>query len=282
MEENAEELDYSANKAVSQKDGIELALRKALDQPLSRRKMLVIGTVTAGSAAGGALAAGSHFGLTKNVLSSLVSLFTTKGVAEAGYNVTYAAGSAISDVNRLSLRALWDAVVPGDWNGNIEDGGEPGADQTYVEAWLEQVAAGPTNPISWLTADFLNFWGADINAWAQVTTFWSQEYYQMPLGTSIVFPSTRQGKIILMMNLLIPGVETIFDLQYLGAIMLSKLAFFGDFYFEANDPTVSVGRAYCGAHLPPGTTPYAVDSYDKNLGISDKTLIKVNGLVNFP
>jgi|GEM_PF-2275887 hypothetical protein len=259
----------------SQKE-TEVAIGSLLKKPISRRVML-LGSGAAATGAAVASSLSTLVGSTKSLSGQQVAEADTVSV-----NVTYAAGSAISNANRLALRALWDAIVPGNWNGNQEDGGQPGADQTYVEAWLEQVATAPGSPISWLSADFLNFWGADINAWAQVTTWFTQEYYQLPLGISIIWPSTRQGKVRLMMNLLVPGVETIFDLQYLGGIMLARLAFFGDFYFEANYPTISVGRAYCGAHLPPGTTPYAVDSFNVDLGLSNPNLIVVNGLVNAP
>jgi hypothetical protein len=256
----------------------ETLISKFLTSKITRRKMI------AGTTVAGATAAGSSV-LLSSLSGSKASKF--EGILDSGtsypqLNVTYAGGSTISDANRLALRALWDAIVPGIWNGNEEDGSAPGADQTYVEAWLEQVATAPGQPISWLTAEFLNLWGADVNAWAQVTTFFTEEFYQLGLGTSIILPPTRQGKVILMMNLLVPGIETIFDLQYLGAIMLSKLAFFGDFYFEANDPSISVGRAYCGAALPPGTTPYQVDSFNLALGLNDPDTIIVNGLVNAP
>jgi hypothetical protein len=231
----------------------------------SRRQVIVGGLLAAGAlgAAGCVNGLGNPFP-------------TTEG------GVSYAAGSTISDENRLALRALWDAIVPGVWQGVAEDGTAPGADQTYVEAWLEKVAVSEVPSLSWLTAEFLNLWGADINAWAQVTTLFQKEFADLPLGTSIIDPSTRQGKVILMMNLLVPGIETIFDLQYLGAIMLSKLAFYGDFWFEANGSTTMVGRAYCGAHLPPGTTPYAVDSFNVQLGIEDPRLVVVDGLTNLP
>lgn len=232
--------------------------------PASRRQVLVGGLVAAG-----ALGAAGCVNDTGNPFPS-------------SPGVTYAAGSSISTNDRMALRALWDAIVPGDWMGVEEDGGAPGADQGNVEAWLEQIAVSEIPSLSWLTADFLNFWGADINAWAQVTTLFQKEYAQLPLGTTIIDPSTRQGKVLLMMNLLVPGIETIFDLQYLGGIMLAKLAFFGDFWFEANDPTTMVGRAYIGAHLPPITTPYTPNSYKANLGIEDSRLITVNGFTDLP
>ena len=186
--------------------------------------------------------------------------------------------STISNEHRLALRSLWDAVVPGNWNGNVEDSGAPGADQANVESWLEQLCNDLTGTgfIDWLSEEFLDLWGADIDAWAEVTTLGQQEFWQMPLGDTIIAPSTRQGKIILMQNLLVPGIETIFDLQYLGAIMLAKLAFFGDFWAEKNAPGISIGRAYCGAHLPPDTTPYNPDSFNSALGMDEPNLIQVN------
>lgn len=273
MQDEQKPIESKKQRTLSAQKETEAAFRQLLKKPFSRRAMLISSGAVV-SAATAVKAAG--------ILPNSSSKAEVAEADTVSVTVNYAAGSAISDANRLALRALWDAIVPGNWMGNQEDSGQPGADQTYVEAWLEQVATAPGSPISWLSADFLNFWGADINAWAQVTTWFTEEYYQLPLGTSIIFPSTRQGKVRLMMNLLVPGVETIFDLQYLGGIMLARLAFFGDFYFEANYPTISVGRAYCGAHLPPGTTPYQVDSFNTDLGLSNPNLIVVNGLVNAP
>jgi hypothetical protein len=257
-------LDTEGNASAEAAGALKSFVDSLMALPASRRQVLVGGLVAAG-----ALGAAS-------CVNDVGNPFPTPP------SVTYAAGSAISADDRLALRALWDAIVPGDWMGNEEDGGAPGADQAYVEAWLEQVAMAEIPSLGWLTADFLNFWGADINAWAQVTTLFQKDYAELPLGTSIIDPSTRQGKVILMMNLLVPGIETIFDLQYLGGIMLAKLAFFGDFWFEANDPTTMVGRAYIGAHLPPITTPYEPNSYNANLGMADSRLITVNGFTNLP
>lgn len=241
-------------------------LEKVVQLPATRRQVL-IGAVLGASALG---------------LASCVPGFGTPTPTPGPDGISYAAGTDISAENRLGLRALWDAIVPGDWLGVEEDDGAPGADQAFVEAWLEQVAVDKTKPVSWLTADFLNLWGGDVNAWAAVTTLFKKDFAQLPLGTSIIDPPTRQGKVILMMNLLVPGIETIFDLQYLGAIMLSKLAFYGDFWFEANDPTVRVGRKYIHMPLPPGTTKYKPNSYYKEMGMPDPRLVVVNGFINLP
>jgi hypothetical protein len=231
------------------------------------RRGFIAGSLVALGGVGAISAACSNLGGNPNPTTS-----TTSTTVALYQNPT------ISNEHRLSLRALWDAVVPGNWNGNVEDGGAPGADQANVEAWLEQVASdlSGTGFIDWLTEEFLDLWGADIDAWAQLTTLGSQEFWQMPLGDTIVDPSTRQGKIILMQNLLVPGVETIFDLQYLGAIMLAKLAFYGDFWAERNAPNVMIGRAYCGAHLPPGTTANPNASFGVDFGIHDPNLISVD------
>ncbi len=233
---------------------------------ISRRKF-VLGSILAMGAAGTVAAACGDIGGTPAPTTSTTS--TTIPLYE---------NSTISNEHRLSMRALWDAVVPGNWNGNIEDGGAPGADQANVEAWLEQTANTLTGTgfIDWLTESFLDFWGADIDAWAELTTLGQQEYWQMPLGDTIIDPSTRQGKIILMQNLLVPGIETIFDLQYLGAIMLAKLAFYGDFWAEQNAPTVSIGRAYCGAPLPPNTTANPKPGFGVPFGIPEPQLITVD------
>jgi hypothetical protein len=242
--------------------------------PIQRRTVLKGALVVVGATAAGA--AGASAGL-----RGLPGRGLARGDTVA-VPVTYAAGGAIWDSSRLALRALWDAVVPGIWEGNVEDGGQPGADQTYVQAWLEQVAVNYAGSISWLTTGFLNAWGIDLNAWARVNTWFMQNFDSLPLGTSIVWPATRQGKIRLMLNLLVPGIATLTNLQYFGAILLARLAFFCDFYFEANYPQISVGRAYCGAHLPPGTTPYPTFSFKLALGKSNPNLIVVNGKVSAP
>lgn len=231
------------------------------------RRKFIAGSFIALGGVGAISAACSDIGGTPAPTTSTTS--TTVALYES---------STISSEHRLSLRALWDAIVPGNWNGNVEDGGAPGADQANVEAWLEQVCSdiSGTGFIDWLTEEFLDLWGADIDAWAELTTLGSQEYWQMPLGDTIIDPSTRQGKIILMQNLLVPGIETIFDLQYLGAIMLAKLAFYGDFWAEKNAPQVSIGRAYCGVPLPPDTTANPNPTFGTDFGFHEPNLISVD------
>lgn len=238
------------------------------------RRRFIFGSVIALGGVGTIAAACSDIGGTPPPTTSTTST-----------SVALYENSTVSSEHRLSLRALWDAIVPGNWNGNVEDGGAPGADQANVEAWLEKLASdlSGTGFIDWLTEEFLDLWGADIDAWAEITTLGSQEYWQMPLGDTIIDPSTRQGKVILMQNLLIPGIETIFDLQYLGAITLAKLGFYCDFWAEQNAPSVSIGRAYCGASLPPGTTAVPnKGSFGVTMGTNNPNLITVNGFIDPP
>lgn len=190
-----------------------------------------------------------------------------------------ALGLDLTEGRRLTLRSLWDASVPGTWNGVVEDELEPGvpapgADDARVQEWLEQVAGTLPRPLDGLTTGFLAFWADDLDLWADVFHGrWfdgAPKFWQLPLDPS---PQGRgrQHKVILMQALF----HTVFDLEYLGAMLLARMAFFCDLWFERNEPEIRVGRAYIGFPLPPGTTPYTGVSYQRTLNDGDPRLVRV-------
>ncbi len=188
--------------------------------------------------------------------------------------------SALSAGQRHTLRALWDAVVPGTWNGIVEDrlrSGEPapGADDARVQDWLEQVSGSLPHPLHWVLDGLLGLWADNVDLWSDVV-HWppfdgKPRYWQLPLSASWLIRG-RQRKIILMQSLF----GTIVDVQYQIGITLAKLAFYGDFWFESNQPQTRVGRSFIGFPLPPGASPYTDFTYNRVLGDHDGRLITVH------
>lgn len=179
-----------------------------------------------------------------------------------------------------TLRGLWDAVVPGTWEGVVEDRLEngdpaPGADDAKVQEWMEQISGEFPWPLNWLTDTFMALWADDLDLWADVVhgiPFDGQpKFWELPLDPTIIGRG-RQRKIILMQALFGAAI----DAQYLVGITLSKVAFYCDFWYEANEPGTRVGREYIGWPLPPGWTPYQDFTYNRVLGDHDDRLITVN------
>lgn len=195
----------------------------------------------------------------------------------------------LTEGQRRTLRSLWDAVIPGTWEGTVEDRLEdgtpaPGADDARVQDWFEQVTGTMPWPLDWTTETFVISWANDLDLWSDVFHGWPfdgrPKFWELPLDPSI-WGRGRQHKILLMQALF----HTLIDVKYQGHIILSKAAFYCDFWHEANSPETRVGREYIGFPLPPGRTPYTNFSYNRVLGDHDDRLITVNpqrGLVAVP
>lgn len=130
-------------------------------------------------------------------------------------------------------------------------------------------------PLDWLTDSFMGAWADDLDLWADVVHGWpfdgQPKFWDLPLDPSIIGRG-RQRKIILMQQLF----HTVIDLKYMGGAMISKVAFYCDFWYEANQPETRVGREYIDWPLPPGSTPYQGFTYNSALGDHDRRLIEVN------
>lgn len=191
---------------------------------------------------------------------------------------------ALTPARRHTLQALWDAVVPGTWNGVVEDYLEdgrtpaPGATDAKVQEWLELVGGTLPDWLEWLTESFLALWAEDIDLWADFTEWpWlddEPDYADLPLASCVDGRKQvgRQSKIILMQKLF----YTIVDLKYQAGIIIVRTAFFCDFWNEAQEPWKRVGRKYIGFPLPPGKRPYMGFTYNRVLGDHDPHLIEVN------
>lgn len=183
-----------------------------------------------------------------------------------------AANTDLTDEQRHTLRGLWDAVVPGNWEGVEEDGGAPGADQAGVQDWIDEVTGSLPWPLNWLTDAALALWAEDLDLWADVTHGWpfdgQPKFWELPLDPT-VFGRGRQRKIILMQALF----DTLIDVQYQAAIMLAKAAFFCDF----KDVNQRVGLEYIGFPSPPVFGYFGLDfTFNRVLGDHDERLTTVN------
>ena len=197
----------------------------------------------------------------------------------AGVGMLLSMSGCLSEGQRKTLRSLFDAVVPGTWEGVVEDTLEsgapaPGADDARVMEWVESVMDKLPPPLNWLSSGMLRVWADDLALWSDVFHGWpfdgAPKFWQLPLGPSI-WTQGRQYKIKLMQALF----GTVVDLQYGAIVLLAKMAFYCDFHFEATAPGTRVGRAYIGFPLPPGTTPYTDFSYQQVLGTADSRMLTV-------
>jgi hypothetical protein len=214
-------------------------------------------------------------------------------VALSGAGVVASLGGAggcgeLNENQRNTLRSLWDAVVPGTWNGQVEDElspgvPAPGANDANVQAWIEEVAGSLPFPLDFLTTSFQRTWADDLNLWSDVFHGWpgddKPKFWALPLGPSLL-ELGRQHKILLMQALF----GTAIDLKYMAGIVLAKVAFYCDFWAEANGSNQRVGRAYIGFPLPPGTTPITDFTYNQVLGTPDTRLVTVgpHGVLALP
>ena len=183
---------------------------------------------------------------------------------------------------------LWDAVVPGTWNGVVEDrlasgAAAPGATEAGVHEWvLSQVGSFP-GPLNYLTDWFLRAWATDLDLWAGAFHLFEPvrpTFAQLPLGPSLA-ESGRQYKIMLMQGLFHGVIEPL-DLKYLIAAILAKVAFYADFRAETAG-TPRVGGPYIGFPGPTGRAPTNNFSYNRAFGRADPRLTTTTtGLIAAP
>jgi hypothetical protein len=188
------------------------------------------------------------------------------------------------ELARPTLEGLWDAIVPGTYRGVVEHPG-PGAIQAGVQEWLEAASGKLPPPFGYITDWFLRAWADDLDLWAD----WfhvdvdgsvdnrSPRFGDLPLGPSVA-ERGRQYKVMLMTALF----DGIIELQYFGAILLAKLAFYGDFRAEQAG-TPRVGGPYIGFPGAVGAGPLTQFTYNRPAGIPDGRLTRTpGGLVAVP
>jgi len=175
---------------------------------------------------------------------------------------------------RHTLEGLWDAIVPGTFNGIIEDPG-PGAMDAGVQAWMESAAGTLPAPLDYITDWFLEAWAADLDWWADDFHFPlgdnTPTFGDLPLGPTLA-ESGRQYKIMLMQGLF----GGIINLQYFGAVSLAKLAFYCDFRAHTAG-TAPVGGPYIGFPGAVGMGPTDHFTYNAPAGSPDPRVIRTAG-----
>jgi hypothetical protein len=188
---------------------------------------------------------------------------------------------------RHTLRGLWDAAVPGTWNGVVQDWLEPGvpapgADDARVQDWLELVVTSVLPPpLDFLGDGFFRAWAADLDLWAD--TFHPPfeglpTFGHLPLGPSLA-ERGRQYKVMLMQSLF----DGPLDLKYFAGITLAKVGFYADAHHELTGEGEPVGSRYIGFPGPNAESPPAEFSYRAPYGFADDRLITVgDGLVAAP
>ena len=213
------------------------------------------------------------------------------GVSGLGLAGTLAGTSGcvgLTDNQRKTLRSVWDAIVPGLWEGVVQDELSPGVtapgpNNNGVQQWIEAVADTLPPPLDFLTTTFQRTWSDDLNIWSDAFHGWpgdgAPKFWELPLGPSVL-ELGRQHKLILMQALF----GTLIDVKYQAGIILAKVAFYCDFFFEYKGWPARVGRSYIGFPLPPGTTPYTDFSYQQVLGDPDPRMVVVgpNALLALP
>ncbi|MBM3663694.1 MAG: hypothetical protein FJW94_12625 [Actinobacteria bacterium] len=218
----------------------------------------------------------------------VVAMAAAGAVPMLGLEATACAPAATLDAAMPTLMGLWDAVVPGTWNGVVEDRlasglAAPGATEAGVHEWiLSQVGSFP-GPLNYLTDWFLRAWAADLDLWAGAFHLLAPTrptFDKLPLGPSLA-ESGRQYKIMLMQGLFRGSVELL-DLKYQAAIILAKVAFYADFRAETAG-TPRVGGPYIGFPGPTGTGPTADFGYNGVFGRPDlRMTTTTTGLLAVP
>lgn len=202
------------------------------------------------------------------------------GLAGAAGSLTGCAPKATMADARHTLMGLWDAAVPGTWNGVVEDWlapgvPAPGATDAHVQEFLELVMGELPPPLDFAGDWFFRAWAADLDLWAD--TFHlpidgGPSFGDLPLGPSFK-ESGRQYKVMLMQGLF----KGPLDLKYFLGMTLAKIAFYGDAYYERTGIGEPVGRRYINFPGPVGTTPSTSFSYQQRFGFDDPRLVTVGG-----
>jgi hypothetical protein len=217
----------------------------------------------------------------------LLGAMAAGGVAALG-GAAGCAPAATLDAAAPALQGLWDAIVPGTWNGVVEDrlasgAPSPGANDAGVHEWLLSQAGSFPEPLAYLTDGFLRAWAADLDLWA--AAFHPLDptrptFARLPLGPTLA-RSGRQYKIMLMQGLFHGVVEPL-DLKYQAAVMVAKVAFYGDFRAETAG-TPRVGGPYIGFPGPTGPGPATDFTYARDFGRPDPRMATTTtGLVVTP
>ena len=197
------------------------------------------------------------------------------GAGLLGTSLTGCAPSPSIASARHTLQGLWDAVVPGTWNGVVEDRlasglAAPGATDAGVMEWIEANLATMPAPFDYLTDWFLRAWAADLDLWADMFHLplgdGGPSFGQLPLGPR-ADDAGRQYKIMLMTALF----DGIIDLKYFGGVTLAKMAFYGDFWAETTG-AARVGGPYIGFDGPNGPGPIEAFTYNRTFGSADARL----------
>jgi hypothetical protein len=205
--------------------------------------------------------------------------------ASAGAAVGCAPKPTIASA-RHTLRGLWDAAVPGTWNGVVEDWSSPGvpapgADDARVQDWLELVMGSLAAPLEFVGEGFFRAWAADLDLWAD--TFHPPfdglpTFGHLPLGPSLA-ERGRQYKVMLMQNLF----DGPLDLKYFAGITLAKVGFYADAHHELTGEGEPVGGRYIGFPGPNADAPPTEFSFRAPYGFADERMITVaGGLVAAP
>ncbi|HKY16019.1 MAG TPA: hypothetical protein VJM33_13925 [Microthrixaceae bacterium] len=214
-------------------------------------------------------------------------------VAAGGATVLGAGATACAPAPSLAaaapaLMGLWDAIVPGTWNGVVEDrlpsgAPAPGATEAGVHEWIVSQLGSFPGSLNYLTDWFLRAWAADLNLWAEAFHLLEPvrpTFDRLPLGPTLA-ESGRQYKIMLMQGLFDRVIEPL-DLKYFAAIVLAKVAFYGDFRAETAG-TPRVGGPYIGFPGPTGPGPTLDFGYNRTFGQPDARLtVTATGLVAAP
>jgi hypothetical protein len=150
---------------------------------------------------------------------------------------------------RHTLMGLWDAAVPGTWNGVVEDWlspgvPAPGAADARVQDWLELVMGSLAAPLEFVGEGFFRAWAADLDLWAD--TFH-------------------------------PPFDGPLDLKYFAGMTLAKVGFYADAHHELTGEGEPVGSRYIGFPGPNADAPPAEFSYRAPYGFADERMITVGG-----
>ncbi len=210
------------------------------------------------------------------------------GLAAVTGGATGCAPKPSLDAAALAMGGLWDAVVPGTWNGVVQDtlssgAPAPGAAQAGVHEWMAATSGTLPPPLDYITDWFLRAWAADLDLWSEAFHLLETPrptFGELPLGPTAK-ESGRQYKLILMQELFV-GTLDLWGFKYFAATLLGKVAFYGDFWAEVSGAP-RVGGPYIGFGGPTGPAPLTNFTYNRPFGVADTRLTTTpGGLVAIP
>lgn len=202
------------------------------------------------------------------------------GVSGAAGSLTGCAPKATIADARHTLMGMWDAAVPGTWNGVVEDWlapgvPAPGANDAKVMEWLELVGGSLPEPLDFVTDWFFRAWAADLDLWAD--TFHppfegAPTFGLLPLGPTLA-ERGRQYKVMMMQGLF----EGPLDLKYFMGVTLAKVGFYTDAYHEMTGIGEPVGSRYIGFPGRNADSPPEEFSFRAPYGFADARMTTVGG-----